>query len=89
MVEERKRPEAWEKTYVPDPRALPLFGGRPAAVLSELLGLAGYGNIWKDELGDLLTYERDHFPLSYRVRMSKSQERRFLLGARNDMPRIV
>lgn len=81
FIEQRKAPSAWEKSYVPNIDDLPLFGGRPSAVLGDLLFNAGFDDIKKDGLEDLLKNENSHAPLSYRIRCSHLKERRFLLRA--------
>ena len=79
MVEQRKLPENWEKGYVRNTADLPLFGGRPSNVLSDLLKEAGFEQVWKDGLEDLLENERESAPLSYRIGWAHLKERRFLL----------
>ena len=81
-IEQRKFPEAWEKNYVTRTADLPLFGGRPSSVVSRLLEEAGFRDIWKDPLEDLVENETASAPLSYRIRHARRRERRFLLGGR-------
>ena len=82
IMEQRKMPEAWEKSYVENIGDLPLFGGRPSGVLRRLLEDTGFGQTWLDGLEDLLENEYAHAPLSYRIRCARLKERRFLLGAK-------
>ena len=82
IVEQGKKPEAWEKSYVQNIGDLPLFGGRPSGVLRRLLEDTDFSHTWTDGLEDLLENEYSQAPLSYRLRYGRSRERRFLLGAR-------
>ena len=81
-IEQRRLPKSWEKSYVPNPDDLPLFGGRPAGVLTDLLVAAGFHDVRKDGLADLLENEKQCAPLSFRIRTYGIKERRFLLQAR-------
>lgn len=81
ILEQKKLPKAWEKTYVPDVKRLPLFGGRPSHVLIDRLKTAGFHHIWKDDLAELIQNEHACAPLSFRMRYAHLKERRFLLGA--------
>lgn len=82
ILEQKKIPEAWEKTYVPNLAALPLFGGRPSRILNDKLKAAGFLEIWKDDLTDLIENEQSCAPLSYKIRYAYLRERRYLIGAK-------
>ena len=82
ILEQRRLPKAWEKSYVRNRDDLPLFGGRPAGVLANLLVAAGFSDVRKDDLVDLLENENQSAPLSFRIRHSGIKERRFLLQAK-------
>ena len=71
---------SWKKEYLDDVRALPFFGGAEPELVEALLAEAGYTDIRRDAMADILEHERRTGPLEYRI--THGRNRRYLICGR-------
>lgn len=72
----------WQSTYVEDLSTLPFFGGAEPEKIISLLKSKGFKNIVHDPMEAVLSYERRHGPLEYRL--SYTQNRRYLISGQKE-----
>jgi ubiquinone/menaquinone biosynthesis C-methylase UbiE len=74
----RDHNSSWKKEYAPHKEQLPFFGGAEPQKIKALLQNSGFADIRQDDMQEILSHERRHGPLEYRIAYTKN--RRYLIS---------